>query len=133
MNKYLLNFMTILMVAIVSVSFVSCDDDDDVRKDDVSSLIGVWVCDFDPETDYIICFKEDGTGYDYFTEDGMDDDDNFSYKVRDDKITLYYYDSYDDEYYNCTIEYDLSKDGKRLTLYGLDDNDMAVLHFTKRK
>ena len=130
MKKYLLNWMTILMVAIVSVGFVSCGDDDDDEKSGTPSLVGTWVCDFDPATDYIVCFKADGTGYSYFTEDGLDENDYFSYKVRGDQITLYYHDSI---YWNMTIEYDLSSDGKRLTLYGIDDNDMAVLHFTKKK
>lgn len=118
------------MVAIVSVGFVSCDDDDEENE---ASIVGTWVCDFDPATYYIVCFKADGTGYDYFTEDGLDEDDYFSYKVRGDQITLYYHDSDEDDYWNMTIEYDLSSDGKRLTLYGMDDNDMAVLHFTKKK
>lgn len=133
MKQTKFNWMTILMVAILSVGFVSCGKNDDDDIGGTSSIIGTWVCDFDTTTDYVICFMSDGTGYGYFTEDGLEEDDHFSYKVREDKITLYYHSSYADNYWNKTIEYDLSSDGKRLTLYGMDDNDMAVLHFTKRK
>ena len=135
------------MAVTMSMSFSSCflfggddDDDDDKQDSTADALVGTWVCDFDEDTDYIFCFKSDGTGYDYFTEDGLDEDDYFSYKVRGKTITLYYeehgwdyrYNEPETEYYNITIEYDLRQNGKSLTLYGLDDNDMAVLHFTKR-
>ena len=43
MKKNLLNWMTILMVAIVSIGFVSCGDDDDEKKDSVASIVGTWV------------------------------------------------------------------------------------------
>ena len=129
MKNLYFSVKTIILVVFMGVGFVSCGDDNEEEKDGSASIVGTWVCDFHVETDYIICFKADGTGYDYFTEDGLDEDDYFSYKVRGDKITLYYHDSDDD----VTIEYDLSSDGKQLTLYGMDDNDMAVLHFTRRK
>lgn len=48
MKKNLLNLMAILMVAIVSVGFVSCSDDDDDKKDKIApekqeiTLLGIW-------------------------------------------------------------------------------------------
>ena len=136
MKKNLLNWMTILIAALLCVGFSSCchhDDDQEEIEKETPTLIGVWVCDFEPGVEFIICFKDDHTGYYYFTGlDDKDERDDFSYKVREDKITLYYYDSDEDYYWNETIEYDLSSNGKSLTLYGFDDNDMAVLHFKKK-
>ena len=64
MKKYLLNWMTILMVAIVSVSFVSCGDDDDDDKKETSSIVGTWVY-FERDGEYsysdMYTFKSDGT------------------------------------------------------------------------
>ena len=64
MKKYLLNWMTILMVAIVSVGFVSCGDDDDNDKKETSSLVGTWVY-FERDGDYSLSlmytFNSDGT------------------------------------------------------------------------
>lgn len=64
MKKYLLNWMTILMVAIVSLGFVSCGDDDDDDKKETSSIVGKWVY-FEQDEDYSLSlmytFKSDGT------------------------------------------------------------------------
>ena len=64
MKKYLLNCMTILMLTIVSVGFVSCGDDDDDDKKETSSIVGTWVY-FEQDDDYslsLMCtFKSDGT------------------------------------------------------------------------
>lgn len=136
MKKNLLNWMPIIMAFLLGLSFISChhDDPDDQEQTETETptLIGIWICDFESDIDFIICFKEDGTGYDYFTGNTEEEREEFSYKVRDDKITFYYWDSYEGKYYNRTVEYDLSSNGKSLTLFGMDNNDMAVLHF-KRK
>jgi len=44
MKKNLLNWITILMVAIVSVCFVSCGDNDDDDDGGGNSLVGSWTC-----------------------------------------------------------------------------------------
>lgn len=66
----------LIIAVLLSISFVSCDDDDDV---DVTkkSLVGYWVCtsqkwvedgeswssNYDEDDDYYICFDDDFTGY----------------------------------------------------------------------
>lgn len=72
MKKHLLNWMTILMAAIVSVGFVSCGDDDEKTEDNVS-LVGTWRHDFGSNGGYIIKqFNNDNTGYsqEYDPNDG---------------------------------------------------------------
>ena len=57
MKKYLLNWMTIMMVAIVSVSFASCrgDDENGGNKDtDASSIVGTWVEFYEKETKWTL-------------------------------------------------------------------------------
>lgn len=58
MKKYLLNWMTILMISITSVSFVSCSGDDDDKggnKDtDASSIVGTWVLIYDKNTKWTL-------------------------------------------------------------------------------
>ena len=68
MRKYRLNWITILMVAIVSVGFVSCGDDDDdndnKEKQSSTSIIGTW-CNYwgsDARSYTAYSFFEDGTG-----------------------------------------------------------------------
>ena len=42
MKKYLLNIMTIIMVAVMSAGFVSCSDDEDEVSIPLESLYGTW-------------------------------------------------------------------------------------------
>lgn len=64
MKKDLLNWMTILMVAIVSVGFVSCGDDDDDDKKASASIVGTWRNSWgdDPRGYTAYSFFDDGTG-----------------------------------------------------------------------
>ena len=52
--------MTILMVAIMSVGFMSCSKDDDVKKEDTASLVGTWRYDFSSGYD-LLTFDQNGT------------------------------------------------------------------------
>ena len=65
MKKSIFNLMTILMVAMMSICFVSCGDDDD---DDNNGIAGTWVDDYT-----IMELGKDGSYYAYdprFPEDG---------------------------------------------------------------
>lgn len=70
MKKNLLNWMTILMAAIVSVGFVSCGDDDDdnnskqVKEETTTSIIGTWRNSWGdgPRGYTAYSFFDDGTG-----------------------------------------------------------------------
>lgn len=50
MKKNILNWMTIFMVAFVSVGFASCGGDDDKKNDSTSSIVGTWVKFYEKET-----------------------------------------------------------------------------------
>ena len=87
MKKNILNWMTILMVAIVSVGFISCGDDDDDKQGSIpdtnpSSIIGSWVKIYEKEIKYTLTngnwvktseYEENGNGQSalYFGADGM--------------------------------------------------------------
>ena len=68
MKKNLINWMIILMVAIMSVGFMSCSKDDDSSKDEtVVSIVGTWRYDWGSSavsfTAYT--FNSDGSGFIY--------------------------------------------------------------------
>ena len=126
MKKYLLSWMTILMVAIVSVSFVSCGDDDDDKKTGSSvSIIGTWRHDFGSDGGYIIMqFNEDNTGYsqEYDPNDGgLRRKHNFTYQYDITMKRIYIRDSDGDqgtyevrELTNTTLVlYDLNESGDK--------------------
>lgn len=71
MKKYFLNYLTILMVAFVSVGFIACSSDDDDNHKNKVSLVGTWKYSF--STGYVIKkFNANLTGYsqEYDTQDG---------------------------------------------------------------
>lgn len=96
MKKYLLNWMTILMVAVVSVGFVSCGDDDDDDKKETSSIVGTWVY-FEQDDDYseMYTFKSDGT-FKLVWQESVSWDESYSgeesglwkYDAKNHKLTL---------------------------------------------
>ncbi|MCQ2247354.1 MAG: hypothetical protein MJZ69_11310 [Bacteroidaceae bacterium] len=99
-----------------------------------TSIIGTWRIDnwLDGGGYYEFCFKEDGTGYEECQEYSGKQVEHWdiSYKVREGKITIYY--GEDEDWWDWTLDFDISIDGKILTIYGMDDDDMKVMKF-KRK
>ena len=90
MKKNLLNWMTILMVAIVSVGFVSCDDDDD--DDSKASIIGTWRYDYSDGYD-LLTFNSNGKGtYSEYYYEGkkelLDEVEAFDYIFNESSMTL---------------------------------------------
>ena len=68
MKQNIISLMTILMVAIMSVGFMSCSKDDDSPKDEtVVSIVGTWRYDWGSSavsfTAYT--FNSDGSGFLY--------------------------------------------------------------------
>ena len=101
MKKNLLNWMTILMVAIVSVGFVSCGDDDDDEKE--GAIIGTWRSDWSDEggTGYtLITFYANGSGNLIEKEDGKTTNENFKYAfdAKTMTIVLMFWDDDDGDY-----------------------------------
>lgn len=94
MKKNLLNWMTILMVAIVSVGFVSCGDDDDVdeKKIDEVTIIGTWRCDYSDGYE-LLTFNSNGKGtYSEYYYEGkkeiLDEIEAFDYIFNESTMTL---------------------------------------------
>lgn len=66
MKKYFLRALTLLMVGSASVSFMACGSDSDGGGsiiEENSAIRGTWINSVDDDMNYILCFKEDGTGY----------------------------------------------------------------------
>jgi len=136
-KRWLLNLFTCAMMSCFALT--SCGDDDKDEPNDPTntetSIIGKWLCTYDaygePYDEPIeIVFDMDRTGYMWFQDEGpFSTRDEFEYVVTNSKIHIYWDGDVDDKE---TIRYELIKSGKELILYGLDDNDMAELHF-KRK
>ena len=86
MKKYLLNLMTILMVTIVSVGFVSCGGDDD---DDEISIVGTWRCDWSDGDGYtILTFNSNGLGNLTKRGEGKTRNEMFKYAFDTKTMTL---------------------------------------------
>ena len=117
MKKDLINWMTILMVSFVSMSFVSCGGDDDIGNDNLIQILQSnkwinrdssygegsnnhsWV---DIET-WILYFTSDHSGISYWIQKDYDTDlgntttkdySLFEYTVSGNEVTLTYEDSY---------------------------------------
>lgn len=94
MKKNLLNWMTILMVAIVSVGFVSCgdDDDEDEKKIDEVTIIGTWRLDYSSGYE-LLTFNSNGKGtlseYNYEgKKEILDEIEAFDYIFNESTMTL---------------------------------------------
>lgn len=101
MKKDLLKWMTILMVAIVSISFVSCSNDDDNNKQDdeetTTSIIGTWRDSWDdgPYGYTAYSFFDDGTGL-YFDKGNSAECFTYTYNVPSNNVSIEY-NEYDKE------------------------------------
>ena len=112
MKKYLISLLTIMMVALVSMSFVSCSDDDDdnggSNSSSDSSIVGTWKYDFSEEEDgefyvgyQLFTFNADGTGRLFEYDDGkIDSDDVFTYTCYENVIKIKYIEDDYTEYLN---------------------------------
>ena len=64
-RKRFFGLLAVLMLALVSVGFVSCGDDDDnvTVQDSGSPLQGEWKCVYDDESYEILTFNSNGRGF----------------------------------------------------------------------
>ncbi len=126
--------MLVMMLSTVTL-LSSCGDDDEDDPTPIPtpnpevSIVGLWQAEYDENEYFVMCFKENGKGYG--CEKGKEDKarSQFSYQLKGDKIYFY---GDDTIWENVVVEYELSKDGKQLTIYGVDDNDLSVLHFKRQ-
>ena len=126
MMKTILRLFSCLLILLFITGFSSCGDDEPAS----SSIVGKWYCASDSYSepmDFIMCFLNDGTGYCYWTDD-RDDVSYFDYQVDGNKIKLL-----GSEYWltNVTVTYKIYDNNKRMTMYGLDDNDLEKLDFER--
>lgn len=124
-----------LFLALMSVVFVACGDDDNEPQKELTpqkAIVGEWHCSHNA---YGVPFDDpavmvfDAKGYGYEVMDGIRF--SFGYTITDTKLFLR--ENYEDEYYESELEYQLLDGGKTLMLYGMDDNDLSVLRYTKVK
>ena len=80
--------MTILMVAIVSIGFVSCGDDDD-DEEQVNPIVGTWTY-VERNWSEMCTFKSDGTFKLIWQEEGYSGEESgtWNYNANDHKLTM---------------------------------------------
>ena len=84
-KNFFWNLLAIMMVAMVSLTMVSCSDDDDEVVKESSPIVGTWTWEDDESEDYeIVTFRADGTGtwteYDSYYDES--DTEQFSYQYN---------------------------------------------------
>lgn len=91
MKKNLFNWLTILMVAIVSVGFVSCGDDDDDEEGGPVSLVGTWSLNFGTEDYCLLSFYTNGTvKYQEYDDGEWEEESIYSYTYSNGILHLTY-------------------------------------------
>ncbi len=109
----------------------SCGDKKDEPKNPEDALIGTWICrNFDYNCDYIMCFKNDGTGWMRWTD--YNETEDFSYRVNGGRIKFYSYDGYSSKTWECDFEI---RNNNNLTIYGNpwgEDDDINVVQLVRQ-
>lgn len=117
MKKFLLNLMTILMVAIISIGFASCNKDDEEDKkpnnEELTAIVGTWVETGDSGIKLYLVLLANGHGsWEVEQNKGrIENDGEFTYTYKDHVITISYVDS-------NTIE--------KLHVIGLTDDTLTI-------
>ena len=129
MKKYL-SFIAFAMLAVFSLSFVSCSSDDDESEptENSSDIIGTWYDDYDNDDDFsYIQFKSDGTFID--VESSEDAEKGYwvqrgKWSISGDKLMMKVTSSDDpfDIWVGTTLTYDIIKIEKNkltMSLWGI--------------
>ncbi len=121
-------FSMMLMLLVMSVSMVSCSDDDDEPAAPASKIVGTWQQTNSYGTKIAITFNTDETGYIVYTyATGNDSREVFEYT----------YDEEDDELYingdDCQLAgyYDVAITATKLVLSGYANGDYGTFEFKK--
>lgn len=143
MSKFLKFFVCFVCLSVL----ISCrhhDNKEDQEPDfpAKASIVGEWKCIFDAYGDrwdepLIFCFDKDGTGYEWFSDEPFSWRWNFLYTIQGSSLLrIEYYDDYDGEiniFRTDITRFELSSDGNSLVIYGIDDDDMSELHFSRTR
>ena len=126
-----MKFLKYFLFMILPLVAAACSDDKD-EPQVATGLIGEWECMVDAYGDFwdeplIFVFNEDGTGYEWFSDEPYSYRTRFTYTTTSSELRI----KFDSESYFDELRYKLSSNGKSLTIYGLDDDDMSELHFTR--
>lgn len=120
-----------LFLILLSLSVVSCGDDDkDMPIIEEQTIVGKWECQRDAygnlwDKPLIYLFDEDGTGYQWFSEEPFSDRWEFTYTKTTYKLIIR------TNWGNYNLRYELSANGNNLVIYDWDDDDMSELHFKR--
>lgn len=103
MEKKSISFMTILMVAIMSVGFMSCGSDD--KKDDPVSIYGTWRRDSKSGGYVALKLNSDGTAIqeEYYDDDYWSHPTTFYYDEKEKCYYIYFYDGATPDL--CRVQY----------------------------
>lgn len=118
----------LLLLPLFSCSSNSNSDDESEENGSKKTIVGKWKCyenayGYKWEQPMIFVFEKNKTGYHSETEDGRNRKYDFDYRIEGDYVIIN----------KKEVQYELSKNGKELTLYGLDNDDMAELHLQRVK
>lgn len=124
-----------LFLILLLLSVISCGDDDkDEPKDETNygqkTIVGKWQCKYDAYGDLwfeplIFLFDEDGTGYEWFSDEPFSEREEFTYTYTSSRLVVR------TGWTNYDLRYEISSNGKSLVIYGWDDDNMSELHFTR--
>lgn len=90
-EKNLLNWLAILMVAIVSVGIVSCGGDDDDKREPEVSIIGTWSLNFGKNDYSLLTFFQNGTvKYQEYDNGEWEEDETYRYSFSNGILVFTY-------------------------------------------
>lgn len=130
---------SIMLAVLMSIAFIACDNDKS-NGDEISQpqdyLVGQWQCKLDAYGDpwdepLIMQFDADGSGYYWFSDEPFSERYEFDYVATSSKIKMW--EEEDGYQYHYDLRYEMSSNGKNLTIYDFDDDDMEVLKFVRIK
>lgn len=124
-KNYVWNLIVLLMIPLVGLCVTSCSDDDDSNVGN-KALVGTWV---EKYSDFAVGIKLDNNGRAYYMEWDIDDidlnewDDEVSIRWSADDEVIRFEEDEDGDHYSEQTHYNISEDGKTLTLYRDEDDD----------
>lgn len=80
-----------IMTAIVNISFVSCSDDEDDKKENEVSLVGTWSLNFGTDDYCLLTFYQNGTvRYQEYDDGEWEKDDVYRYTYSNGILRITY-------------------------------------------
>ena len=126
MKKNLFRLMALMMVAMLTIGFISCSKDDD-DDDNSTSIVGTWKYQFGKNNYALLTFSQNGICNYYEYDDGETDNESASYTYSNSILKITFYQ--ENRYYTETIKVaSLTK----TTLVLEDFPDGGLCTFTKQ-